>query len=70
MEQVADRRVHYYEPLIDQEQGGSVLENIPQRIYPVHRYRPLGHLLKIHSWYPIISGTALLPELLSQSPVE
>ena len=29
IEQVADRRVRYFEPLIDQEQGGSVLVNIP-----------------------------------------
>ena len=61
VDQVADRRVRYYEPLIDQEQGGSVLENIPQQVYPVHRYRPLGHLLKIHSWYPIISGLPSSP---------
>ena len=52
IEQVADRRVRYFEPLIDQEQGGSVLVNIPQRVYPVRRYRPLAHLLKIHSWAP------------------
>ena len=56
VEQVADRRVRYYEPLIDQEQGGSVWADIPQRVYPVHRYRPLGHLLKIHSWSLISSG--------------
>ena len=51
-EKVEDRRVRYYEPLIDQEQGGSVWAEIPQQVYPVHRYRPLGHLLKIHSWTP------------------
>ena len=57
VEQVVDRRVHYYEPLIDQEQGGSILENIPQQVYPVHRYRPLAHLLKIHSWAPDLLGS-------------
>ena len=50
IEQVADRRVRYYEPLIDQEQGGAVLADIPQRAYPVSGYRPLGHLLDVHSW--------------------
>ena len=50
VEQVADRQVRYWEPLIDQEQGGSVLADIPQRAYPVSRYRPLGHLLQVHSW--------------------
>ena len=52
IEQVADRRVRYYAPMIDQEQGGSVLVDIPQKVYPVHRYRPLAHLLKFHSWGP------------------
>ena len=56
IEQVVDRRVRYYEPLIDQEQGGSVLPDLPQQVYPVHRYRPLGHLLKIHSWAPRTDG--------------
>ena len=37
-------------------QGGSVLVNIPQQVYPVRRYRPLGHLLKIHSWAPRTDG--------------
>ena len=50
IEQVADRQVRYYEPLIDQEQGGPVLADIPQRAYPVSSYRPLGHLLEVHSW--------------------
>jgi hypothetical protein len=57
IEQVVDRRVRYYEPLIDQEQGGSVLADIPQQVYPVHRYRPMGHLLKIHSWDPDLLGS-------------
>lgn len=50
IEKLADRRVRYWEPLIDQEQGGTVLADIPQRTYPVSSYRPLGHLLKVHSW--------------------
>ncbi len=50
IEQVADRQVAYYEPLIDQEQGGPVLADIPRRVYPVSGYRPLNHLLKVHSW--------------------
>ena len=50
IEQVADRQVRYYEPLIAQEQGGPILADIPQREYPVSSYRPLGHLLKVHSW--------------------
>ena len=50
VEQVADRQVRYYEPLIAQEQGGSILADIPQRTYPVSGYRPLGHLFEVHSW--------------------
>ena len=70
VEQVADRRVHYYEPLIDQEQGGSVLENIPQQDLPgapLSAARPSAQDPLLVSHY---LGTALLPELLSQSPVE
>ena len=50
VEQVADRQVSYYEPLIAQEQGGPILADIPQRTYPVSTYRPLGHLFEVHSW--------------------
>ncbi len=50
VEQVEDRRVRYFQPLVEQEQGGPVLANIPQRVYPVSGYRPLGHLLNVHSW--------------------
>ncbi len=50
VEQVEDRRVSYFEPLIEQEQGGPVLADIPRRVYPVSEYRPLGHLLNVHSW--------------------
>ena len=50
VEQVEDRRARYYEPLIEQEQGGPVLAGIPQMVYPVSEYRPLGNLLKVHSW--------------------
>ena len=49
-ELVADRQVRYFEPLIEQEQGGPVLADIPQQVYPVSGYRPLGHLLNVHSW--------------------
>ena len=61
VEQVADRQVRYFEPLIDQEQGGPVLADIPQRVYPVSGYRPLGNLLKVHSWSfsPLPPGYAL-----------
>ena len=48
--QAADRQVRYFEPLIDQEQGGPVLADIPQHVHPVSGYRPLGNLLNIHSW--------------------
>ena len=50
IEQIADRQVRYYEPLVNQEQGGPILADIPQRIYPVSGYRPLGNLLDVHSW--------------------
>ena len=57
IEQVEDRSMRYYKPMIDEEQGGSVLEDIPQKIYPVKHYRPLAHLFKIHSWSPLPKGS-------------
>lgn len=57
LEDVEDRSVRYYEPLIAQEAGGSVLEDIPSRTYEVSDYREISHLLNVHTWYVGPSGT-------------
>jgi hypothetical protein len=50
LEQVEDRSVHYYAPLVAQEDNSDVLANIPHRTYPVKRYHPWQHWLNVHSW--------------------
>ena len=70
VEQVADRRVHYYEPLIDQEAGRQRVGEHPAADLPgapLSAARPSAQDPLLVSHY---LGTALLPELLSQSPVE
>lgn len=53
IEGVEDRSVRYYEPLIKQEQGGSVFDEgmVPNVIYGVKNYSAFTHLLNVHSWY-------------------
>lgn len=67
IEKVQIRSVKYYEPLIAQESGGTVFENIPTKIYEVKDYSTLGHLLNFHSWsiFPGESGKDISLELFS-----
>lgn len=53
LENVEQRQVNYFEPLVEQEQGGNILlaEKIPDKTYPVEPYSPLKHALNIHSWF-------------------
>ena len=52
LKDVEVRSLKYYEPLIDQENGGSIVneEDIPKKEYEVKNYHSKAHLLKIHSW--------------------
>jgi len=50
LEQVEDRSVHYYAPLVAQEDNSDVLAHVPHRTYPVKRYHPWQHCLNVHSW--------------------
>ncbi|MEM9417260.1 MAG: hypothetical protein AAF963_02815, partial [Bacteroidota bacterium] len=47
---VEDRSIHYYAPLVVQENNGNILDHVPSRTYPITRYYPWKHLLNIHSW--------------------
>lgn len=60
IESVERRDIRYYEPLVQQEQGGNLLiaGEIPQNRFPVTDYNPLKHLINIHSWYYLISSTS------------
>jgi hypothetical protein len=52
IEAVEDRSIRYYEPLIAQEQGGSILNEgmIPDVTYEVKDYNSFANLLNFHSW--------------------
>jgi len=53
IEEIEDRSIRYYEPLIAQEQGGSILdeESIPDVTYEVKDYSTFTHLFNFHSWF-------------------
>lgn len=56
LEQVEDRSIRYYEPLVRQEGNSDVLKDIPTNDYPVERYWPWKKLIHIHSWGADING--------------
>lgn len=54
LEKVEDRSIRYHAPLVTQEDNEDVLEQIPNKAYPVEPYHPGAHWLNIHSWpWPI-----------------
>lgn len=61
IEDIEDRSLDYYEPLINQEQGGSVFDDkdIPNHKYEVKNYSPAAHILNVHSWVPV----PILPDI-------
>lgn len=46
--------INYAAPLITQESDSAILDNIPQKDYPVKGYSELGNLFYFHSLSPII----------------
>ncbi len=52
IEQVSDRHLSYFEPVVAQEAGVATLdpEHIPAQEHEVKKYRPLAHALNVHSW--------------------
>jgi hypothetical protein len=52
IEEVKDRTIRYYEPVIGQEYGGNLynLDSIPKRKYDVSNYNAFRHLFNFHSW--------------------
>jgi hypothetical protein len=65
---VTDRTVAYYQPLIEQEGGHSILGDVPRQNLPVRRYRQWKQLFNPYSWGPLVSssGQALEVSLSSQ----
>ncbi|CAA9313098.1 MAG: hypothetical protein AVDCRST_MAG56-6431 [uncultured Cytophagales bacterium] len=68
LENVTDRTVAYYQPLIAQEGGHSILDDVPRAKLPVRRYRQWKQLFNPYSWGPLVSssGEALEVSLASQ----
>jgi hypothetical protein len=57
LEKTGDLSIRYYEPLIEQEHGKNILKEgeVPDTHYDVEDYKPLKHLVNVHSWsfFPI-----------------
>ncbi|MBN2369329.1 MAG: hypothetical protein JXO72_02460 [Vicinamibacteria bacterium] len=69
IEEIEDRNVRYFEPLVAQEQGGSLFGEgrpLPAIEYPVRTYRPLAHVLNVHSWALSHDAPEISVALLSQ----
>ena len=52
--EVVDTDIHYYEPLIEQENNSAILDNVPDSIYQETRYKK--KFINVHSWGPIFTG--------------
>ena len=52
LNKVEKHSINYFEPLIRQEYGKSILDNIPEKKYEVKNYNQFSNLLNFHSWYP------------------
>ncbi len=52
LEDVEIRTLHFFEPLVHQEQGEAVpcSDDIPQKDYAVEPYSPILHSINFHSW--------------------
>ena len=70
VEQVVDRQVHYYEPLIDQEQGGSINGRYPAASLPGTPLSAVGSSAQTPLLVPRNIEVGILPELLFQSPIQ
>ena len=52
LENVEDRSLRYYEPLVEQEGHEDILANVEKKEYKEKNYSKLGHAFNIHSWGP------------------
>lgn len=60
-QEIRDNSVHYYEPLIKQEQGRSIVNSIPTLSHTVTDYSHSKNLAEVHSWMllpdPLLTNT-------------
>lgn len=68
IENVPNRTVAYYKPLISQEQGHDIMPEVPEKSYPVQPYRQWRQMFNPYSWGPVASssGQALNVGISSQ----
>lgn len=60
--QVQDRAIRYYQPLVTQENNASILDKIPNEVYPIEAYKPWSNLI-LHTKFtrkPILNLTGEL----------
>lgn len=52
IEKVQDLRLNYVESMVNQEQGGTIVdeEHLPKLVYPEQDYSSFRHLFNFHSW--------------------
>ncbi|MEM8564974.1 MAG: hypothetical protein AAGF85_00845 [Bacteroidota bacterium] len=53
----------YFGPLLRQEPGELLLQNIPKIEYPITNYSKLGNMINIHSWGPFASTDLVRAEV-------
>ncbi|MEL6539693.1 MAG: hypothetical protein AAFP93_02895, partial [Bacteroidota bacterium] len=51
IEQIEDRSIHYYQPMVDQEAAGDVFAQVPDNAHPVERYYPWMRLINFCGWH-------------------
>lgn len=69
VEDVKDRNIYYYKPVVEQEGNINVLADVPQHDYPrIDNYPRIKGLLNVHSWGPYWMGsyTTLTAGIFSQ----
>ncbi|MFW5808363.1 MAG: hypothetical protein ACOC2H_01345 [Spirochaetota bacterium] len=47
------RRADYYEAVVEQEAGGSVVDDVDGKFYQAENYTPMFHSVNVHSWSPV-----------------
>ena len=57
IENIEDRNVRYYEQIVEQEQNEHILEDVPNKSYPVTNYAKATGFINPHSWGPEINTT-------------
>lgn len=58
--------INYYEALVEQE-GGSIIENVPSKVFPVKKFNKLSGLINPHSILPTVEHPLYGASILSDN---